>query len=74
MKDFFGRLDIGWLVIGLVVVFVGVYYFLSNTLGFNLGEINWDAVWPILIIAIGGSMLLGAWRHATGREPRQPQP
>ena len=68
MDGFFRRLDLGWLVAGGIIIFVGIYYFLSNTLGWNLGEINWDAVWPILVIAIGASILLGAWRHARGED------
>jgi hypothetical protein len=59
-----GRLDVLGLVIGAVLLFVGVYYFLSNTLGFNLGDINGDAIWPIIVIGIGVAMLLRVWQRA----------
>jgi hypothetical protein len=68
MNGFLRRMDVGAIVFGVIVLVVGVYYFLSNTLGWNLGELNWDAIWPILVIGIGGSILLGAWRRASGTQ------
>jgi hypothetical protein len=61
-------MDLGAIVFGVIVVAVGIYYFLSNTLGWNLGELNWDAIWPILVVGIGASILLGAWRRASGSQ------
>ena len=52
------RWDIGALVLGGIILFAGAYYFLRNTLGFNLDELNWDPIWPIVVIALGGSILL----------------
>ena len=56
--------DVGALIIGAAILVVGGFYFLRNTLGFELGELNWDAVWPFFVIAIGVSIVLGAMRHA----------
>lgn len=63
------RFDIGWLVIGVVLLGVGVWYFLSNTLGFDLGELNGDAIWPILVIGLGLSVLVRVWRNASNHQP-----
>lgn len=65
MADEPQRFDIGWLVIGVVVLGVGIWYFLSNTLGWNLGDLNGDAIWPILVIAVGASILVRVWRSST---------
>ena len=58
--------DGGALIIGAALLVVGGFYFLRNTLGFEIGELNWDAIWPFFVIAIGLSILLGVARHATG--------
>ena len=47
----------GRLLFGLLFVFVGGYYFLRNTLGFDLGELDGEAIWPIFVILIGGLLL-----------------
>jgi hypothetical protein len=68
MNGLIQRLDIGWLIAGAIVVFVGGYFFLRNTLGWEIGELNWDAIWPIAIIGVGASILLGVARHARGTQ------
>ena len=45
------------LLFALVLIFAGGYYFLRNTLGFDLGELNGEAVWPVIVIAIGAAIL-----------------
>ena len=47
----------GRLLFGLVLLFVGGYYFLRNTLGFDLGELDGDAIWPVIVIVLGGWIL-----------------
>lgn len=61
--------DVGALIIGTAIIVVGGFYFLRNTLGFEIGELNWDAIWPFFVIAIGISILIGVARHATGDQP-----
>lgn len=46
-------LDVGGILFGLIILGVGVYYFLTNTLGLAMPELDWDRVWPLFIIALG---------------------
>jgi hypothetical protein len=41
------------LVMGVVVVALGGYFPLRNTFGLAVPDINWDLVWPVVLIAIG---------------------
>ena len=61
------RTDRGGLVLGALVIVVGVYYLFKETLGFDIPELNWDQLWPLILIVIGGLILYGAWtrRQAT---------
>jgi hypothetical protein len=45
--------DVARVLIGLIVAGVGFYYFLTNTLGLSLPQLDWDRVWPFFVIAIG---------------------
>jgi len=68
MNDFLGRADIGRLIFGLVVLFVGVWFLFRNTLGFDLPELDSDMVWPVLVIGLGLAIVFnGGRRHS---EPR----
>lgn len=53
------RLDVGAVIIGLIILGVGGYFLLENTFGFDLPELNWDMIWPLVIIAIGVGVV---WR------------
>ncbi len=72
MNRFARQLDVGWLFIGAVVVIVGIYYFLRNTLGFDIGELDGERIWPILVIGLGASILLRVWRHAADNRSEPP--
>jgi hypothetical protein len=74
VDDFLRRIDLFGVVLGVILLFVGAWYFLDNTLGLNIGEIDGDKIWPILVIALGGGILLRAWRRATREEPQPPGP
>ncbi len=56
------RLDVGAIILGGIVLFVGVFYLLKNTFGWDIGEIDWDMVWPFIVILIGGSIVAGGFR------------
>lgn len=57
------RLDTPGLIFGLVLLFAGAYYVLRNSFGLPLDEINWDLVWPFIVVALGGSIVLKAVTH-----------
>jgi uncharacterized integral membrane protein len=60
------RIDVGALIFGAVLLLVGGYYLLENTFGINLPEINWDQVWPLLVIVLGASVVLRAIASRSG--------
>ncbi len=62
------RLDPGAIVFGLILLAVGAYYLLRNTLGIDIPEIKGDQVWPLLIVGLGVVVLYRAWDR--GRSPR----
>jgi hypothetical protein len=64
-----GRFDLGAIVFGCILLFVGGYYVLRNTLGFNLAELEWESLWPILVVLLGVSVLVGAMTRRQGGEP-----
>lgn len=58
------RLDGGGIILGGILLLVGIYYLLQQTLGFDLPDLNWDQLWPVILIAIGGLILYGAWTRS----------
>jgi phage shock protein C len=48
----------GGLIVGGVLIAIGAVA-LANELFF----IDWDVVWPVALVAIGGIVLIGATRH-----------
>jgi hypothetical protein len=56
--------DLASIVVGLVILGVGIWYFLDTTLGLTMPRIGWGELWPLLLIVIGGLILV---RAATDR-------
>ena len=56
--------NVATILVGLVFVVIGTWYFLDTTLGLTMPDIEWDNLWPILLIAIGGVIV---FRAATDR-------
>jgi hypothetical protein len=52
------RSNVVAIVVGLIILVVGVYYFLDRTLGIAMPRIQWGSVWPVLLIVLGGLILL----------------
>ena len=50
------------IVVGLVLIAIGGYYFLDRTLGLAMPRIHWGSVWPIVLIVVGGLILLRSFR------------
>jgi hypothetical protein len=63
------RTNGGGLILAVVLILVGGYYFLRNTLGLDLGELDDDAVWPIIVIALGAWIL---YRNLASGDARRP--
>jgi hypothetical protein len=60
MRDWLRQVNLGAVILGGLILLVGVYYFLVNTLGWDLAELDWDAIWPVAIIALGVAIVWGA--------------
>lgn len=56
--------NVASILVGLVILAVGVWYFLDTTLGLTMPRISWGDLWPIFLIVIGGVIL---FRAATDR-------
>jgi hypothetical protein len=41
------------LLVGIVVLVIGLWYFADRTLGLNLPRLNWDQLWPLILVAVG---------------------
>jgi hypothetical protein len=59
-------LNVGGLIFGAILLLVGIYYLLRNTIGFDLPELNWDIIWPIIVIAIGLGIVYSVFRSRGG--------
>ena len=46
------------IVVGLILIGLGAYWFLDQTLGIALPEISWGGIWPVVLILIGGLILI----------------
>ena len=56
--------NVATILVGLVFLVIGIWYFLDTTLGLTMPDIEWDNLWPILLIAIGAVIV---FRAATDR-------
>jgi NADH:ubiquinone oxidoreductase subunit 4 (subunit M) len=59
------RRDAGGLIFGGILLVVGIYYLLQRTLGLDIPDLNWDQIWPVFVILLGGAILYGAWSRRT---------
>ena len=48
----------GSIIIGLVILAVGLWYFADRTLGLELPRIEADQLWPIVVIALGAWLIV----------------
>ncbi|HET9497514.1 MAG TPA: hypothetical protein VFP83_04245 [Candidatus Limnocylindria bacterium] len=60
------RSAFGGIVVGLILIVVGGFYVLTNLVGVTL---NWDAVWPLLIVGLGVLFLARAMVASDATEP-----
>ncbi len=62
--------SVGTVVFALVLIVIGGYYVLRNTLGINLPELSSDAVVPVIAVVLGLALLYRAWRDSSERAHR----
>ena len=53
------------LVFGVIILLVGLWFFATQTLGLDLPRLDWDQLWPIVLIAIGALIVLNAMQRRT---------
>lgn len=48
----------GSIIVGLVILAVGLWYFADRTLGLELPRLDADQLWPIAVIGLGGWLIV----------------
>jgi uncharacterized integral membrane protein len=61
-----GRRDNGAVVWGLILLAIGIWFFLDQTLGIQLPRIDWRYAWPVVLIVIGAVVVIQATRRGPG--------
>jgi uncharacterized membrane protein len=51
------------LVVGIVLLTLGLWFFADRTLGLDMPDIRWSQLWPVILIVIGVVVLIGAMRR-----------
>jgi hypothetical protein len=52
-------------VFGIILLGVGLWFFLDQTLGFELPRIRWSQLWPLIIIGLGAWIVLSTMRRGS---------
>ena len=47
-------------LLGLAVIAIGLWFFAERSLGLAMPRVDWDALWPLVVIGIGAWIALGA--------------
>lgn len=50
---------------GLVILGLGLWFFVEHTLGYELPRIQWSQVWPVFLIVLGLWVVLGSMRRGS---------
>jgi cell wall-active antibiotic response 4TMS protein YvqF len=54
------------LVWGGIMLVVGIWFFLDQTLGINMPSVNWGDFWPVILIIVGAFVIFRGMRRRTG--------
>jgi hypothetical protein len=57
--------NVASMVVGLILLAIGVWYLLDQTLGIRMPRIDWGDIWPIFLIGIGAIVLIRSARRGT---------
>jgi hypothetical protein len=57
--------NVACMVVGLILLAIGVWYLLDQTLGIRMPRIDWGDIWPIFLIGIGAIVLIRSARRGT---------
>ena len=52
------KANLAAIVVGLIILAVGVYFFLDRTLGVAMPPVRWSSLWPVILIVVGGLVLI----------------
>lgn len=63
--------DWGGVLIAALFIVVGGYFLLRNTFGLTLPDIEWDRLWPVLVIVMGLAVLVRGWTGHSHRQRRR---
>jgi hypothetical protein len=62
------HVDVGGVIIGLVILGVGLYYVGQKTLGLAIPDLDWERIWPLLVVAVGIGVVFKNWARASGND------
>lgn len=51
------------LFFGAILLILGAWFFLTQTLRLDLPDLDWGQLWPLILIAIGAWIVFGALRQ-----------
>ena len=49
------------LIVGVILLAIGLWYFADRTLGLALPRLNWNDLWPIALILLGAWIIAGPY-------------
>jgi Domain of unknown function (DUF5668) len=49
------------LLVGIVLLAIGLWYFADQTLGLTLPRLRWNDLWPVILILVGGWIIAGPY-------------
>lgn len=53
------------ILFGLVILGLGLWFFVERTLGYELPDIRWSQLWPAVLIGVGLWVVLGSMRRGS---------
>jgi hypothetical protein len=55
--------NVASIVVGLVLLVIGIWYLLDQTLDIDMPRISWGDFWPVILIVIGGVIVFQSARR-----------